>query len=63
MPESLLKRTLELLRADKRPMRSIAAGSGLGYHWLVKLKQDQIPNPGILHIEQLYKFLETPTDA
>jgi hypothetical protein len=44
-------------------MRSIAAGSGLGYHWLVKLKQDQIPNPGILHIEQLYKFLETPTDA
>ena len=57
MEKSLLDRTLDLLRKDKRNLNQIARASGLNYFWLVRVKNGSIANPGIRQIEKLHATL------
>ena len=45
MPESLLDKTLKLLRNDPRNLSQIATISGLGYFWLRQVKNGTIKTP------------------
>jgi hypothetical protein len=60
MPESLLDKTLKLLRNDPRNLSQIATISGLGYFWLRQVKNGTIKNPGIRQIERLHAALSKP---
>ena len=57
MEKSLLDRTLDLLRKDKRNLSQLATESGLGYFWLRRVKNGSIANPGIRQIEKLHATL------
>lgn len=55
--ESLLQRTLRLLREDRRSIAQLHKDTGLEYHWLRKVRSGEIRNPGVERIEQLHNAL------
>ena len=57
MSSTLYRTTLDLLRTDPRSISVIAAGAGVNRHWLEKVKQGRVRNPGVLTVEKLYNFL------
>ena len=59
----ILLETHKLLTANPKPLETIAKEAGVGYHWLAKFHQGVIPNPGILHVLRLHKYLSRKNDA
>lgn len=57
---TLLQETIGLLKNDGRSLDTIARESQLGREWLSKLKQQKIPDPGVVKIEKLNSYLKTP---
>lgn len=57
MNDSLLERTYRLLDEADATLPRIAEGAGVNYHWLAKFKQRKHPNPGVLHVERLHRWL------
>lgn len=57
MNEPLLDRTYRLLDSSDLPLRAIAEGAGVNFHWLGKFKQRIFDDPGVTRIERLYRFL------
>ena len=53
----LLQVTLELLAKCTEKPKAIAAGAGVQYAWLMKLRANEIPNPGICGIQKLHDYL------
>jgi hypothetical protein len=56
-PPNILDQTLALLRADRRSIAQLAKDTGLGYHWLRKMRAGQIRNPGFERVNNLYQCL------
>jgi transcriptional regulator with XRE-family HTH domain len=54
---SLLARTLAALNESRLSLPEIAAGAGVGYEWLKKLKAGAISDPSVVRIEKLCRFL------
>lgn len=46
------------LRASGASTRRIAEETGLGTHWLVKFRQNKIPDPGVIKVGKVLDFLE-----
>ena len=53
----LFEKTLDLLRKCDMPLPELAQKSNLGYEWLKKLRNDEIPDPGVNRIQRLHDFL------
>jgi len=56
-PESLLSRTLRLLRATKLTYRQVADGASVDTEWLAKFKQGHIKEPGVNKVQRVHDFL------
>jgi hypothetical protein len=56
-PGSLIKRTRELLKSDKRKLHEIYRDTGIPFHWLRKFSADEIPNPSVNRVQYLYEKL------
>ena len=54
---TLLAKTIELLKADKRTLRMVGQATGIPYYWLKKLSAGEIDDPSVNRIQQLYEFL------
>lgn len=52
-----LGETLRLARQTKMSNKVLADRAGVGYHWLTKVRQGVIKNPGIVSIERVYSVL------
>lgn len=52
-----LGETLRLARQTKMSNKVLADKAGVGYHWLTKVRQGVIKNPGIVSIERVYSVL------
>lgn len=63
MNRDLYTETLELLKSDRRPLREIADGAEVNYHWLGKFKQEKFSNPGVRTIQKLHAFLSSQVAA
>ena len=62
MPQfNLFAETRRLLDSCKLSRKEISTESGVGFEWLNKFAQDQIPNPGVIHVQKLYDFLVSRT--
>jgi hypothetical protein len=61
----LLTQTYTLLDQSGEPIRVIADGAGVNYHWLGKFKQRRFENPGVITVERLHRFLSerAPSDT
>ena len=55
--DPLLPRTRLLLNKTDLPLTEVARQSGVGYEWLRKFAADDIPNPGVTHVQRLHDFL------
>lgn len=60
---TLLETTLRLIRESDEPLADIADGSGVGFDWLGKFRGGRIPNPGVLHVQNLHDYLSLPAAA
>jgi len=54
----ILTETMILLKESKQKRREIASGAGVGFEWLAKLAQERIPDPGIIRVQKLHKYLK-----
>jgi len=54
---TLLAKTIELLKADKRTLRMVGQATDIPYYWLKKLSAGEIDNPSVNRIQQLFEFL------
>lgn len=52
-----LNETLRLAAEINVPNKQLARQAGVGYHWLTKVRQGVITNPGICSIERVYSTL------
>lgn len=55
--ETLHAATIKALHDDRRTLRIIGQATGIPYYWLKKLSANEIPNPSVNRIQQLYEFL------
>ena len=55
--ESLLPQTYRLLDSTNLTYQQIADGCGVTKHWIMKLKQRQIEEPGVKKIQLVRDFL------
>lgn len=56
-PPNILEQTLGLLKQDRRSIAQLAKDTGLGYHWLRKMRAGQIQNPGFDRVNKLFLSL------
>ena len=63
MKLKLLDDTYRLLDESPLTIREIAAGAGVGFHWVGKFKQRTFPNPGVNAVEAVHTFLAAQQDA
>lgn len=54
---TLKEQALDLLRSDTRTIAQLHTATGLGYHWLRKMRKGLIKNPGCDRISQLHQKL------
>lgn len=54
---NLLRQTMHMLKGSTETLEDISAGAGVNYHWLAKLSQGRIPEPGIGKVSRLYNYL------
>lgn len=52
---SLYETTLRLLR--EVPTLQVHKDTGLPFHWLKRLRENQIENPSVNRIQKLYEYL------
>jgi len=52
-----MKKTLVLLRQDKRSTLEIYAETDLPFYWLRKLRAGDFLNPSVNRLQYLYEFL------
>jgi hypothetical protein len=55
--ETLLDKTYRLIAESGQTSRQMAEGSGLGYHWIAKLRQRTFSDPGVNSVERLHNYL------
>lgn len=55
----MLESVLQELRARRGSWEQISRDVRIPYHWLTKVAQGKISNPGIRRIEQLSEYFET----
>lgn len=53
----LYSQTLRLLAERAESLQSVADGANVGYHWLAKLNQRQIPDPGVNRLQRVHDYL------
>lgn len=51
MRDYVVRRAREVKR-----YREVSENTGVNYHWLCKLAQDEIDNPGVIDIERLHVY-------
>ncbi len=56
-PNSLVKKTRELLHADTRSLPEIYTASGISFYWLRRFKSGNMRNPPADRVQHLYEFL------
>ena len=54
---NLLDKTNAMLHASKKSVPAMSRESGINRHWLMKFKQKQIGNPGVVTIQKLHDYL------
>ena len=52
-----LATTLSMMSKSRLTTAQIAEAASVGYHWLAKMKQGEIRNPGIVKVERVYSAL------
>lgn len=57
--ESLLERTLRLLKSTNLKQPQIATGADVSPHWLAKFSQGLIPEPGVSKVQRVHDFLSS----
>jgi hypothetical protein len=55
--ESLLDRTIQLLKARGETFKTIEANTGLKYEWIARFSQGRIPGPSVRKIQALHDYL------
>ncbi|WP_435310662.1 hypothetical protein [Primorskyibacter sedentarius] len=55
--QTFLTNLYQLLESDPRTLPVIAREAGVNYHWLAKLKQRKLPNPGFIATWKVYTNL------
>jgi hypothetical protein len=55
--QNLLGSTYQLLDESTLKYREIAAGSGVGFNWLIKFSRREIEEPGVKKVQAVYDFL------
>lgn len=55
--ETLHAATIKALHDDRRTLRMISQAVDIPYYWLKKLSANEIPNPSVNRIQQLFEFL------
>lgn len=53
----LMKKTLALLKKDKRTPLEISMETGINFYWLKKFKDGAIKNPSVNKVEFIHEFL------
>lgn len=53
----MLAEVRQMLEQQRGSWQEICADLHISYHWLTKMVQGQISNPGINKVEQLHKYL------
>lgn len=56
MTRPLLEVVREMLAQSKLKPKDIAERAGVKYAWLMLLRNNEIPNPGVVGIQKLYDF-------
>lgn len=56
-PGTLLKRTRELLKNDKRGLLDIHKETGIPFYWLKKFSAGGFDNPSVNRVQFLYEVL------
>ena len=54
---TLMTKTIELLKADKRSLFEISQKSAIKFYWLKKFSQGEFTNPSVNRVQALYEFL------
>ena len=54
---TLLIRTIEILKADKRTLRMIGQATGIPFYWLKKLSAGEIDDPSVNRVQYLFEFI------
>lgn len=54
---TLNARTLELLKADPRPLTQLSIESKIPYHWLSSYRYGKAASPSVDRVQALYEFL------
>jgi hypothetical protein len=57
MDKDLLTKTLELAKSTRIPPKTLCADIGVTERWYYKLIRGDIKNPGVIHVQNLYKRL------
>lgn len=52
-----MRRTSSLLSGDKRTLLQLHEESGIPFYWLKKFSANEMANPSVNRVQELYEFL------